>query len=173
MSKGSRQTWLSIIIAAVIILGMLGLTVVGGTAMFVYRHVNSEFTGYKGAEEEFSSARARFAGQEPLIEVRQREEPTIHREQIPPASTPGHHLVSLRVIAYDEHAGKIVRVSIPFWLLRLLPSRHLSFLNDQGIDVDIDSDRVSLTLDDLDRRGPGLVLDQRDRRGSRVLVWTE
>jgi len=173
MASGSRQTWVSILIAAVIILGILGLSVVGGTALFVYRHVNSEFTGNKIAEQEFASARARFAGQQPLIEISQNEEPTIHRDQIPPAPRPGRPLESLRVLAYDEHAGKIVRVAIPFWLLRLVPSRHLSFLNDQGIDVDIDSDRVSLTLDDLDRRGPGLILDQRDHRGSRVLVWTE
>jgi len=33
--------------------------------------------------------------------------------------------------------------------------------------------RVRLTLDDLERRGPGLILDQKDRHGSQVLVWTE
>ena len=50
-------------------------------------------------------------------------------------------------------------------------SNKFSFLNDNGIDFD--SDRVHLTLDDLERRGPGLLLDQTDRRGSQVLVWTE
>ena len=74
-------------------------------------------------------------------------------------------------MAYDKHARKLVRVSIPFWLLRMAPSRHVSFLNDSGIDFD--SDRVHLTLEDLERRGPGLILDQADRRGSQVLVWTE
>jgi hypothetical protein len=64
-------------------------------------------------------------------------------------------------------------VSIPFWLLRLLPGKNLSFLNDEGIDVDIDSARVQLTLDDLERRGPGLVLMHKDRSGSKVIVWTE
>ena len=64
-----------------------------------------------------------------------------------------------------------MNVSIPMWLLRLAPSNKFSFLNDNGIDFD--SDRVHLTLDDLERRGPGLLLDQADRRGSQVLVWTE
>jgi hypothetical protein len=32
---------------------------------------------------------------------------------------------------------------------------------------------VNLTLDDIERRGPGLILDQADRRGSHVLIWTE
>ena len=76
-----------------------------------------------------------------------------------------------RVLAYDTREEKLIRVSIPFWLLRLAPSRHVSFLSDTGINFD--SDRVRLTLDDLERRGPGLILDQADRRGSHVLVWTE
>jgi hypothetical protein len=88
-----------------------------------------------------------------------------------PASLPAIKLETLRVLAYDIHAEKLVRVSIPFWLLRLAPTRHVSFLSDTGIDFD--SDRVRLTLDDLERRGPGLILDQADHRGSQVLVWTE
>jgi hypothetical protein len=75
------------------------------------------------------------------------------------------------VIAYDNRAGKLVNVSIPFWLLRMMPSKNFSFLNDNGIDFD--SERVHLKLEDLERRGPGLILDQADRRGSQVLVWSE
>jgi hypothetical protein len=61
-------------------------------------------------------------------------------------------------------------VSVPFWLIRLAPSKHFSF-SDSGFDFD--SDRVRLSSDDLERLGPGLILDQKDRRGSHVLVWTE
>jgi hypothetical protein len=170
----SRKTWISILIAAVIIVGVLALTVVGGTAFFIYRHVNAEFTNDQTAEQEFVSARERFSGQQPLIEIKRNEEPVVHRELIQGSgAAAARKLDTLRVLAYDDRAGKLVRVSIPFWLLRVLPTRNLSFLNDEGIDVDIDSDRVRLTIDDLDRRGPGLLLDHKDRRGSQVLVWTE
>jgi hypothetical protein len=170
----SRKTWISILIAAVIIVGVFALTIVGGTAFFIYRHVNTEFTNDQTAEQEFVTARARFAGQQPLIEIRRDEEPVVHRDQIKgPGGRADHKVESLRVLAYDDRAGKLVRVSIPFWLLKMLPTRNLSFLNDEGIDVDIDSDRVRLTVDDLDRRGPGLLLDHKDRHGSQVLVWTE
>lgn len=172
--SSSRKTWISILIAAVIVVGVLALTVVGGTAFFIYRHVQSEFTSDQTAEQEFVSARARFSGQQALIEIRRGDEPVVHRDLIPaPSATAARKLEALRVLAYDDVAGKLVRVSIPFWLLRVLPTHNLSFLNDEGIDVDIDSDRVRLTVDDLDRRGPGLLLDHKDRRGSQVLVWTE
>jgi len=170
MSQSSRKTWISVVIASVIIVGLLAVAAIGGTVFFIYRHVNTQFTASDNAEQQFAEARARFTGQQPLIEIRKGDEPLLHREVIQ-ASRPAAKLDTLRVMAYDMHARKLVRVSIPFWLLRMAPSRHVSFLNDSGIDFD--SDRVRLTLEDLERRGPGLILDQADRRGSQVLVWTE
>ena len=170
MSQGTRKTWISVLIASVIIVGLLAVAAIGGTALFIYRHVNTQFTPSDNAEQQFAEARARFTGQQPLIEIRRDDEPMVHREVIP-ASRAAAKLDTLRVMAYDTHARKLVRVSIPFWLLRMAPSRHVSFLNDSGIDFD--SDRVRLTLEDLERRGPALILDQADRRGSQVLIWTE
>ena len=168
--RSARRTWVSVLIASVIIVGVLAIAVVGGTAYFFYRHVNSSFTPPEDADTEFAQARARFGGQKPLIEIRKDDEPVLHRDAIP-ASLPATKLETLCVLAYDTHEEKLVRVSIPFWLLRLAPTKHVSFLSDTGIDFD--SDRVRLTLQDLERRGPGLILDQADRRGSQVLVWTE
>lgn len=168
----ARKTWISILIASVIIVVLLAIAVVGGTAFFIYRHVHAEFTNENTAAQEFAGARARFAAERPLIEIQGNKDPIVHRDLIP-ANASAHRIESLRVLAYDDRAGKLVRVSIPFWLLRMMPSRHLSFLNDEGIDVDIDADRVRLTIDDIERRGPGLILDEKDRRGSQVLVWAE
>jgi hypothetical protein len=170
MTQGNRKTWISVLIASVIIVGMLAAAAIGGTAFFLYRHVHAQFTPTAKAEEEFTAARAQFAGQKPLIEMDRNREPIVNRDVIP-ASTTTATLETLRVLAYDTNAGKLVRVSIPFWLLRLAPGKHVSFMNGTGIDFD--SDRVHLTLQDLERRGPGLILDQADRRGSQVLVWAE
>ena len=171
MSQNNRKTWISVLIASVIIVGILAAAAIGGTAFFIYRHVNTEFTRTENADQQFKEARARFAGQQPLIEIRKDDdEPVLHREALRAAES-SPKLETLRVLAYDTHAEKLVRVSLPFWLLRLAPSRHMTFLSDSGIDFD--SDRVHITLDDLERRGPGLILDQADRRGSQVLVWAE
>jgi len=170
MSQKTRRTWISVVIASVIIVGILAVAAIGGTAFFIYRHVSTQSAPNEKADETFAQARARFAGQQPLIEIRHDDDPVLHREAIP-AEMPAEKLETLRVLAYDTHEERLVRVSIPFWLLRMAPSRHVSFLSDTGIDFD--SDRLRLTLDDLERRGPGLILDQADRRGSQVLVWTE
>jgi len=166
----NKRTWISIIVAAVIIVGILAVSAVGGTAYFIYRHVHTQFTPVENADRQFADARARFAGQQPLIEMRKGDEPFLHREVIP-KEMPAAKLDTLRVLAYDTRANKLVNVSIPMWLLRMAPSNKFSFMKDNGIDFD--SDRMHISLDDIERRGPGLILDQADRRGSQVLVWAE
>jgi hypothetical protein len=167
----SKKTWISVAVAAVIVLFVLAAAVVGGTAFFIYRHIDTQSTTSMTAQQEFDSARKRFEGQRPLIEMRRGEEPVLHRDLLKNEKLPEKPLHSLRVLAFDEDEGKLIRVTIPFWLMRLFPSKNLSFLSDEGIDID--TGRMRLTLDDLERRGPGLLLDQKDRRGSQVLVWTE
>ena len=167
----SRKTWISVVIAIVIIVGMLAAAAVGGTAYFFAKHVHTQAAESGDAAREFAAARGKFSGQAPLIEMRRGGEPLLHRELLK-SEGDGKPLENLRVLAYDPDGEKLVRISIPFWLLRLAPSgKRMSFLTDNGIDFD--SDRVHLTLDDLERRGPGLILDHADRRGSLVLVWTE
>jgi hypothetical protein len=169
--RRNRKTWISILVAAVIIVGFIAAAAIGGTAYFFYNHIHTENAQTADAAKEFEAARGRFAGQQPLIEMRRSGEPLLHREMLT-SERPGRTLESLRVLAYDPDGERLVRVSIPMWLLRLAPtSKRMSFLNDNG--VDFDSERVHLTLEDLERRGPGLVLDHKDRRGSLVLVWTE
>jgi len=170
MDQSTRRTWISILIAAVIIVGLLALAVVGGTAFFFYRHINTQYTPRENADQQFAEARARFAGQRPLIEMRRGDEPIVHRELLEGAQA-STKLESLRVLAYDPNERKIVRVSIPFWLIRLAPGKHFSFLNNQGFDFD--TDRVRLTSEDLERLGPRLILDEQDRHGAYVMVWTE
>lgn len=161
----SRKTWISILIAAVIVVAAMAAAIVGSTAFFFYRHISTQSTSRENAADEFARARQRFAGRQPLIEFKN-DQPVVHRSDR--AST--EKIETLQLLAYDEGERKIVRVNVPFWLLRLAPSKNVRFLDNN---LDFDSDKAQLTVDDLQRHGPGLILDQRDRRGTQVLVWTE
>ena len=162
----TKKTWISILIASVIILGMLALVVVGGTALFIYRHVNSELTPPENAQERFAQMRAKFVGQQPLIEIRRDESAVVHRAP----SAARHELRVLHALAYDRHDHKLVHIDVPIWLLRLMPSGRT--INISELD-EFDDQRGRLTLEDLERHGPGLVLDVQRDRGGQVLVWTE
>lgn len=161
----SKKTWISILIAAVVVVAVLAAAIVGSTAFFFFRHISTQSTSSENAAVEFARARQRFTGGQPLIEFKN-DRPVVHRSDR--AST--ENIETLQVLAYDDDERKLVRVNIPFWLLRLAPSKNVRFLDNN---LDFDADKAQLTVDDLRRHGPGLILDQRDRRGTQVLVWAE
>jgi hypothetical protein len=162
------KTWLSIVVAILAVLVMVGIAVVGGSAYFIYSHVRKAPAEEAQADDRFARARERMANQQPLLEISDRDEVVVHPAAEAPA---GGTVETLRAMIYDPREGRIVDVDIPFWLLRIMPSGRFSFMDRNGIDFD--TDRIRVTVEDLEKRGPGLVLDHRDRRGAQVLVWTE
>ena len=171
-----KKTWLSILLAAVIIVGILGVALVGSAAYWFYQHFQTQVISTESAAEEFSRERARFAGQQPLIEIRFGEPPLFHRSK--DAVQQGHvELQALHALVYDPVARKLVRANIPFWLLRLAPRGRVVSLPSN---VDFDAGRAPFTVEDLERRGPGLILDLNERdldshgqREGQILVWTD
>jgi hypothetical protein len=73
-------------------------------------------------------------------------------------------------MAFDSRDERVVRMDIPFWLLRL---RMRGTRINVGGNGNIDLAKLRLTVEDLERFGPTLIVDHRDADGSRVLVWTE
>src|SRR5207247_2436437 len=114
MNEKTKRTWIAIVLAALAIVVILGIAVVGSAAFWFRRHINTEMTSTESANVELDNTRARFSGQLPLVEVRESDRPIIHARTVP--ST--RELQSLRILAYDPQEGKLVRVTLPFWLLR-------------------------------------------------------
>ncbi len=164
----SKRTWISIAIAALIIVGVLGLALVGGIAYFVYDHVRTQITTPGTAAAEFERERGRFIGQEPLIEIHEESNESIVRRHPDAPAHSADQIEAIHALAFDPKARKLVRVSIPMWLLRLMPQGRVRLF---GSDSDFDSARMRLTLADIERHGRGLILDSRMDNGTQVLVW--
>jgi hypothetical protein len=169
---GRKRRWVTIVIAVGIAAGMVGIAAIGGAAYFVSSHVQTEFVDAAPAGTKLAQSRRRFSGEQPLIDIRDGQQPALEaldsRAQPPSATKPQE----LRAMAYEPGARKLVDVTIPFWLLRLAPrSTDWSFLSDNGIAID--SKRIRLTVADLERLGPRLVIDHRAPDGQQVLVWTQ
>jgi hypothetical protein len=73
----------------------------------------------------------------------------------------------MRVLVYNSREGRLIHLDLPFWLLRLAPGS----LNNASNNFSFDSNHI--TVDDIERHGPGLILDARDSRDAQVLIWTE
>jgi len=167
MDNKSKKTLISIVVAGVIVVAVLAIAVVGGTAMFFYRHIDAKFTAQDAADQTFAQTRARFTGQQPLIELSRDDDPIVHH----PTSATRHEVQALHALVYDEASGKLTHVDVPGWLLRLMSGG--GRLRIANMDAFGDDERARLTLEDLERHGPGLIMDVKRRRGSQLLVWTE
>jgi len=166
MSKSKVPTWVWIIIG-IMTLGILGVITAAGVGLWFLRsHVNVQPTTVAAATTDFQSVRERFANQKPLIELDDRGN-FVHANTDRPNGTTRPE--SLNVMAFDAREDHVVRVDIPFWMLRL---KTRGTLVDVG-SGDIDLQKLRLTVEDLERFGPTLIVDHKDANGSRVLVWSQ
>jgi len=169
MDQKTKRTWISVVVAILVVLFMAAVVLVGSAIFYVRRHIQAEFVTNAIGTEQFEEQRAKFAGQLPLIEMREHDRPVVHMR----TSASAAPLQQIHVLVFDPRAGKVVHVNIPFWVLRMAPGKRVN-IGGNGQGFDFDSERTNLTVDDLERAGPGLLIDGRDpRNGARVLVWTD
>jgi hypothetical protein len=155
-----RSTILMVIIGIVVCIFVVG----AGTATWFYLSVFDSVDADEAvATRSFDEARARFKGQQPILELRDDKVALLRKA---PDIAPARELQSVHVLTWNAEEGTLSTVTLPFWLLRL---------QDSGVDVSIDADgtRLTMTMDEVERYGPALVLDHLEEDGSRVLVWTE
>ena len=160
------KTWVWIVVG-VIALGILGIVAMAAAGLwFVRSHVEVHQTTVTAASSDFEAVRARFTGQKPLIELDERGD-FIRANTDRPNGTVRPQMLS--VMAFDPDDEKIVRMELPFWLLRLKSGGSHFSINGDNVDLA----KLHLTVEDLERFGPTLILDHKDRRGARVLVWSQ
>lgn len=159
-----KLTWLWIL------LGVFGFFIVAGigTAVFAVYWLGShmEFVESPAPEaaKTFDEVRAKFPGQQPLLQFKDGEPRAL--TDTAPSSV---RLTTLHILAFDDGEGRLVRVDVPFWLLRL-KSGPISFSSYAD---GFDDRRVRLSVEDIERRGPGIVLDLVEPNQGRVLIWAE
>jgi len=172
MQKGTRQKVRSLLIA-----GGLGVAVVlaacGGAAVFFFaQHHQSEPVSVHRAAAEFRGLRARFAGQPPLLALGP-------EQQAASGSAPrGGRLHSFHTVVFDTRGSqRLVRITVPAWFGRLF-ARHgggyrwlgeLTFLDD----TEFDPVPIDLSLEAIERHGPGLIADVRRPGGGQFIAWVE
>lgn len=162
------RTWIWVLVGLAC-LGILAIIVMAGVGLYFFsRHVETETVTAPEAEDRFAEVRRRFEAQAPLIELDERGD-FLRSNPDRPAAEGTPSLSALHVMAYDANDGQIVRLSIPFWLLRLQKGEATIDLGGNEMDLE----DLKLTVEDLERFGPTLIVDHRDVRGARVLVWSQ
>ena len=89
--------------------------------------------------------------------------------------TPLH---SFHTVIFDTRgAERLVHITVPYWFGRHY-ARHsgkfvwlgeLTFFDD----TEFDPEKIQLSLDEVERRGPGLLVDYRHPTGGQFIAWVE
>jgi len=162
-----KRTWIWIVVGVFAFLFVLAIGSAVFTAYWLGNHMEIVETPPADAAKAFEEARAKFPGQQPLLEFQDGEPRTVANTATPSSVK----LTTLHILAFDESEGdgRLVRVDVPFWLLRLKSGPiSLSSYADG-----FDDRRVKMTVEDIERRGPGIVLDIKEPNEGRVLIWAE
>lgn len=162
-----KRKWVPIVIGIFFVLVVLAIGAVTFTTLWFRQNLTVTDISDRNAAGEFDAVRARFAGQQPLIEMRDgRPHYVGERATKQDSNVP---LKTMHIMAFDPDDGKLVQFALPFWLLRLKSGPIRLSAYSQGWD-----DRgVSFNVEDLERHGPGLLMDLTERDQGRVLVWVE
>jgi len=134
---------------------------------FFSQHFDTKVVSRETASTEFERVKVQFTGQKPLIELDERGRflrANSDRAVQPNARRPDQ----LYVLAFDPDDERIVKVTIPFWLLRLKSRGTIDF---NGGNLELED--LKLTVEDLERFGPTLIVDHKSPGGERVLVWSQ
>lgn len=165
---GKVKTWVWVVLAIVVI-GVLGVVAMAGVGIYFFsQHIDTKTVSPANAAHDFDQVKVRFTGQKPLIELDEHGRYLrSNADRTPPANAKPPE--SINVMAFDPDDGRIVRVNIPFWLVRM---------KMRGTTIDFNGNHMNLedlrlTVEDLERFGPTLIVDHRNSAGERVLVWSQ
>lgn len=153
--------------------GAVVVVLVIGAVWFVMSHRTSVAVSAQLADIEFSRLRARFGTEQPLLDMSVRE--VSSAPAAPYGSVPLH---SFHTVIFDTRGGqRLIRIEVPYWFARRFAGRdreftwlgQLTFLDD----TEFDPEAIRLSLDQLERRGPGLVADYSHPGGGQFISWVE
>ena len=165
---GKVKTWVWVVLA-IFVIGVLGVIAMAGVGVYFFsQHIDTRAASPAAASRDFAEIRKRFEDQKPLIELDDRGRFLRANPDRPTRGT-RNPPENLYVLAFDPDDGRIVRVSIPFWLLRMQAGDATIDFNGNRMDLE----DLKLTVDDLERYGPTLIVDHREDSGDRVLVWSQ
>jgi hypothetical protein len=162
------KTWVWVVVA-IFVAGILLMIAMAGAGLYFFsQNIKATKVSEASAIKQFDDIRSQFTGQKALIELDDRGN-FLRSNTDRPAPMNPKVPEKLYVMAFDPDDGSLVRVTIPFWLLRMkMKGTTIDF---GGRNVELED--LKLTVEDLERFGPTLVLDQRNEGGDRVLVWSQ
>lgn len=168
---GRIRTWVAVVLGVILAVFVCIVAVAGAGFYFFTRHIQTHEASPATATRDFDEVRQRFTGQKALVELDSRGN-FVKSNPVPRNPSRSGVPEQLNVLAFDADdggVGRVVRVTIPFWLLRLKTGGGSIDFNGRRMNLD----DLRLSVEDLERYGPTLIVDHSSVDGHRVLVWSQ
>ena len=112
-----KRTWLWIVLGVFLFFVVVAIGGIIFTVSLVRQNMTITGMSASNADEEFEAVRAKFAGQQPFIQmIDGRPQYVADSATKSPSTTP---LKAMHVMAWDDDEQKLVTFSLPFWVLRM------------------------------------------------------
>jgi hypothetical protein len=158
------RTWVKITLAglAVVVVAFFALGATG--AYFALRHMEKRSSTEADALREVEAVRTRFGARPPLVELGADRIDDIRINRL--KAVDARPVTTIHVIAWKSADREMVRLEMPLWLMRFSTLNLFS-------QIGVGPERLRLTVQDIERYGPGIVLDYGPPGADRVFLWVD
>ncbi len=158
------RRWVKFSLAGLAVIVVAFGVLAGTGAYFVLRNLDTRSATEPETLREFDLIRARFGARQPLLEIVNPKAGDIRINRL--VHPEGLKATRLHVVSWKAEDGELFRTEVPVWLVRFSSINVLSQLG-------VAPAKFSLTVQDVERYGPGIVVDYRRPGESHALIWVE
>ena len=161
------RRWVVVVGGVAIVLVFLGIAAAVVGVTWVTSHTRVAEATSASSDAAFEAVRAEFAGRPALIDMHDGRPHLDERRTSQPVSTT--RLTTFHVLVWAPTDKKLVRVELPFWLLRIksAPIEFSSYASG------LDGAGITMTAEELERYGPGIIIDMQPAGKERILLWAK
>jgi hypothetical protein len=163
----AMRRWVPIVLGVLAVFVLAIVALAGSCAYMVHKQVQVRVSASAADyEREAASILKRFEGV-PALVVEGPSGPRLSSKALAIRHKRGGAINNLHILVFSADENKLVRLTLPMWLLRMSPDGRMDINRDE-----VGLDNIRLSIADLEAAGPG-PLFVRKGNDSRVLVWAE
>jgi hypothetical protein len=158
------RTWVKATLGGVALV-VIAVVALGGTgAYFILRSLDRQARSEREAVQAIDAIKARFGTRPPLVEIGDPRRVQIQINR--PADASPTRVDTVHILNWKRETGVLARAEVPLWLARFSTVNVLSQLG-------VAPSQFRLTVDDIERYGPGILVDYGSPGAFRILVWVD
>jgi hypothetical protein len=158
------RMWVKGTLVGVALIMAVGLTLAGVGAYYILGHLERRNAGEPETRQMMDAVRAKFGTRPPLVEVVDPRRADIRINRL--RDKEGRPVATIHIVSWSAENGELVRTEAPLWLMRFSSVNLLSKLG-------IAPAKFRLSVEDIERYGPGIVIDYESAGSVRVLAWVD